>query len=342
MNQSMGLAMAAPGTPGRVAPLAAPPPPAAAAEIEVVVEDIVQEAEGVIGIGLLGAGGRELPAWSAGAHIDLLLDAGLERQYSLCGDAGDRRRWRVAVLREPHGRGGSEWLHTRLRQGEVLRARGPRNNFPLVDAVEYLFIAGGIGITPILAMIRALRRDGRPWRLLYGGRRRGSMAFVDELESCGGQVQIRPEDQCGLLDLAGWLGAPKPGAAVYCCGPERLLEAVEARCSQWPEGALHVERFQARPGALAGASEGFEVVLAQSGLRCRVQPGQTIIDALDGLGVHVPRSCGEGTCGTCLTAVVDGIPDHRDSFLMGKKRAANQSICVCCSRSLGPRLVLDL
>lgn len=315
--------------------------------LELRVERIAHAAENVIALDLGAAGGAVLPAWSPGAHVDLLLEGGLERQYSLCGDPDDRRRWRVAVLREPDSRGGSAWLHTRLRVGDTLRVRGPRNHFPLVDAAGYLFIAGGIGITPLLPMIGAAKRRGACWSLLYGGRSIGSMAFAAELAQHGERVHICPEDRCGLLDLDTWLAVPAAGVAVYCCGPERLLQAVEARCAGWPEGALHVERFRPRPGALQGADaqspEGaFEVVLARSGLACTVAPGQTIIDALDRAGVHVSRSCGEGTCGTCLTPVIEGIPDHRDSFLMGKKRAANQAICVCCSRALGARLVLDL
>jgi len=311
-------------------------------KINVVVRAITSEADGVIGVTLAAPDGASLPGWTPGAHIGLLLDGGLERQYSLCSDPADHDHWRVAVLREPASRGGSEWLHAQLKVGDVLRASGPSNQFPLVDAASYLFVAGGIGITPLLPMISALEQRGASWRLLYGGRQLGSMAFVKALEAYGERVQIRPEDQHGLLDLQGWIGEAQPGMVVYSCGPERLLEAVEAQCANWPEGALHIERFRAKPGALEGAQDSFEVVLAKSQKSFRVNANETIIDALDKTGIHVPRSCGEGTCGTCLTPVLEGIPDHRDSFLMGKKRAANKTICVCCSRSLSPRLVLDL
>jgi ferredoxin len=168
------------------------------------------------------------------------------------------------------------------------------------------------------------------------------MAFLGELESFGERVLVRPEDEHGLLDLESWIGAPRAGIAVYCCGPEALLAAVEARCAVWLEGSLHVERFRPRPEARQGDDGSFEVILHRSGRSCIVSPEETILDALDRVGVHVPRSCVEGTCGTCLTAVVEGIPDHRDSFLMGRKRAANDTVCVCCSRSRTPRLVLDL
>lgn len=314
--------------------------------IDVTVQRITPEADGVISIAMKAAGGGSLPPWTPGAHIGVQLPQGLERQYSLCGEPQDRQQWQIAVLREPASRGGSAWLHEHLSPGDRLRVKPPANQFRLVEAKAYHFIAGGIGITPLLPMMRALQRTGANWRLLYGGRRLDSMAFVEPLRRFGDRVRIAPEDTHGLLDLADWLGQPRDHEAVYCCGPERLLAAVEARCQAWPEGALHVERFRPRPGALEGAANAnagsFEVVLARSQLTCTVQPGQTIVAALEDIGVYVPQSCGEGTCGTCVTRVLEGSPDHRDSFLLGKKREANDAICVCCSRSLSPRLVLDL
>jgi ferredoxin-NADP reductase len=320
-----------------------------ATDLELVVDAVSTEADGVVAIGLAAPGGGDLPAWTPGAHIDLRLGNGMQRQYSLCSDPAERRRWRIAVLREPASRGGSAWLHSQLKPGDRIHSTGPRNHFPLVPAASYRFIAGGIGITPLLPMIRELAASGgAPWKLLYGGRTRRSMAFVDSLraiEPGQDRVQVRPQDEFGLLDLRGWLGEPRSDVAVYCCGPEGLLEAVEAIFEGWPDGVLHVERFAPVPGALDGTVAGagqFDVVLAKAGLSCRVGAGESIIDALDRAGFHVPRSCGEGTCGTCLTPVIEGTPDHRDSFLFGKKRAANNAMCVCCSRSLSPRLVLDL
>jgi len=264
----------------------------------------------------------------------------------LCGDPQDKQQWQIAVLREPDSRGGSAWLHERLTDGDRLRVRPPTNQFELINATAYHFVAGGIGITPVLPMIRALERVNASWRLLYGGRRLQSMAFVDSLREFGDRVQIVPEDTHGLLDLAGWMGQPRDGEVLYCCGPERLLAAVEHHCLAWPEGSLRVERFRPRPGVLDGAgadsAQSFEVYLAQSQQSCTVQAGQTIVAALEDIGVYVPQSCGEGTCGTCVTRVLEGTPDHRDSFLMGKKREANDAMCVCCSRSLSARLVLDL
>jgi len=310
--------------------------------IDVVVASIADAAEGVRSIVLRAVDGADLPPWQAGAHIDLLLNPELERHYSLCGDPGDRSCWRIAVLKEAAGRGGSDWVHSRLSPGDVLKVRGPRNHFELVVAQSYLFIAGGIGITPLLPMMREVEQRGASWRLLYGGRSRRSMAFCAEVDAYGERVAVRPEDQFGLLDLKGFLGAPRADVAIYVCGPERLLAAVEALGESWPADALHVERFRPRPQSVESVARDFDVVLAKSGITAAVGPNESIIDALDRVGVHVPRSCGEGTCGTCLTPVLEGIPDHRDSFLMGKKRAANNALCVCCSRSLTPRLVLNL
>jgi ferredoxin-NADP reductase len=311
-------------------------------ELEVLVDATRVAADDVVELRLTSAGAESLPTWAAGAHIDLVLGDDMVRQYSLCGDPEDRDSWQVAVLREPDGRGGSAAVHDRVRPGDRLRVRGPRNHFELVPAAAYLLIAGGIGLTPLLAMARTLERQGANWQMLYGGRRRASMAYLAELARFGDRVTVQPEDENGLLDLDAWLSTPRPDTAVYCCGPEPLLEAVELRCTGWPVGALHIERFHARPGALDGPDEAFEVVLDASGLTVTVDAGQSIVDAVAAVGVDVPTSCREGTCGTCETVVLEGEPDHRDSFLSPSERAANETMLVCCSRSHGPRLVLDL
>ena len=299
-------------------------------------------AEDVVELVLVDPEGADLPIWEAGAHIDLALGDGIVRQYSLCGDPAARKEWRVAVLLEPESRGGSKWIHHDLEVGQEIEAQGPRNNFRLEPAQEYLFVAGGIGVTPLLPMIQELERKGADWRLLYGGRKLASMAYVDTLRGYGPRVLVRPEDAFGLLDLKEFLGQPRAGVAIYSCGPERLLGALEQDVETWPEGTLHMERFKPKPGALEGASGSFEVILSKTGGSVTVGPDETIIDALDRIGLHVPRSCGEGTCGTCLTTVLDGTPDHRDSFLMGRKRAENKTICVCCSRALTPTITLKL
>jgi ferredoxin-NADP reductase len=320
------------------------------AERELIVAHRATAADGVIVLDLREPAGAPLPGWQAGAHIDLLLGPGLVRQYSLCGDPADTRTWRVAVLHETPGRGGSRYVHDSLPEGCAVRARGPRNHFALEPAGRYLFIAGGIGITPILPMLAAAEAAGTPWTLIYGGRTRASMAFRDELRSrYGDRVVFQPQDELGLLDLDELLGQPSADTLVYCCGPEPLLAAVESRCARWPDGALHVERFARRPAelerepaGLAAAAEAFEVELAQSGMLIRVSAETSILRAVEAAGVQVLSSCTEGICGTCETAVLGGVPDHRDSLLTPAERAAGDTMMICVSRSATPRLVLDL
>jgi ferredoxin-NADP reductase len=296
----------------------------------------------VISIVLADPAGEPLPAWDPGAHINVKLPSGDERQYSLCGDPADRARWRIGVLRETAGRGGSAWLHSSLAVGDRVPVDGPRNHFELAEAERYLFIAGGIGITPLLPMISRVAARGADWELLYGGRRRDSMAFLDEIASHGGAVTLWPQDTHGLLDLDAFLATPRAGTAIYCCGPEPLISAVEERCSAWHAGALHVERFSPKPGALDGENTAFEVVLETTGITIAVGREESIVDALSAAGVAVRTSCREGTCGTCETGVVDGEPDHRDSFLTEEEREGNDTMMVCCSRARSDRLVLDL
>lgn len=298
--------------------------------------------DGVVGLTLVPNGSSVLPAWTPGSHIDLHLPGGLVRQYSLCGDPADDGTWRVAVLREAAGRGGSLAVHELLSEGDELTASEPRNHFPLEDADRYLFIAGGIGITPILPMIAEAERRGRPWRLAYGGRTRASMAFLPELERYGDRVSVYPQDIAGLLDLEALLGAPEPGTAVYCCGPAPLLAAVEERCASWPAGSLRTERFTPADGAADHDGDAFEVELAGSGEVIAVPAGESVLTCLRKAGVEVLSSCEEGTCGTCETPVLEGRPDHRDTVLTESERAAGDVMMVCVSRSKTPRLLLDL
>lgn len=237
--------------------------------MRLLLDDKEPIADGVVLLTLRHPDGDPLPGWSPGAHVDLVFADDLVRQYSLCGDPDDTSIMQVAVLREPDGRGGSRHVHDVLTVGQQIEVRGPRNHFELVEAKRYLFIAGGIGITPILPMIAEVETTGRDWRLLYGGRTRSSMAFRDELEHRG-QVEIRPEDEHGLLDLRVVLGEPEEDTAVYCCGPEGLLAAVEQHCADWREGALHVERFAPKTGAAQGPGHEFEVELSQTGAVLRV------------------------------------------------------------------------
>jgi ferredoxin-NADP reductase len=310
-------------------------------ELAVVVSDIDEVAEGVLSITLTPANGAELRSWTPGAHIDVLLPIGLERQYSLCGDIDDTASWRIAVLRQPSGGGGSAYIHDRLRVGDRLRVRGPRNNFPLVAAARYLFIAGGVGITPILPMICAARQRGAAWALVYGGRTRASMAFLPELERYGPRLVCRPQDEFGLLDLDAILADLDTITQVYCCGPESLIAAVEDRGGDWAPGTLHVERFAPR-AVTAAPARSFEVVLERSGLTLHVPEDQSVLDVVLDAGIDVLSSCEEGTCGTCETRVLDGEPEHLDSILTSEQQRENAAMMICVSRCKGDRLVLDL
>ncbi|MBW8795234.1 MAG: oxidoreductase [Streptomyces sp.] len=308
-------------------------------EAELVVGERESAADGVVALTLRHPLGEELPDWEPGAHVDVALGPELERQFSLCGNPGDRSGWRIAVLREPDGRGGSAYVHDQLGVGDKVRVRGPRNHFRLEPALRYRFVAGGIGITPILPMLAAAEAAGAEWTLLYGGRTRRSMAFTGELARYGdARVTVVPQDESGLLDLAAVLDDVPDGTLVYCCGPGALLDAVEERC---PAGVLRVERFQ--PKVQQGAVEReFEVVLAQSGRTLTVAPGVSVLDTVRAAGVEVLYSCTEGTCGTCETDVLEGEPDHRDSVLTEEERAAGETMLICVSRCRGGRLVLDL
>lgn len=309
--------------------------------IELTVCEVVPVAEDCVVLVLAKPDGGELPDWTPGAHIDLMLSDDLVRQYSLCGDPADKTRWRIGVLREPDSRGGSRFIHDAVREGSTLTVQGPRNHFPLIPNDRYLFVAGGIGITPILTMVRAAEAAGAQWRLLYGGRRRESMAFVGELSGYGDRVQICPQDECGLLDLASYLNDAPAGTAVYCCGPEPLIAATETICTA-KELPLHVERFSPRPDSEGAVSEEFEVVCAESGITVTVPADSTILAEVRKVGIEVLSSCSEGTCGTCEVDILEGVPDHRDSVLTPEDRKSGESMMICVSRCVGKRIVLDI
>ncbi|MGW3507773.1 PDR/VanB family oxidoreductase [Streptomyces sp. NPDC000994] len=294
-------------------------------------------ADGVLALTLADPAGACLPPWTPGAHVDVHVDPGLVRQYSLCSDPDDLTHYRIAVLRVPDGRGGSAAVHDTARTGLTLPVSAPRNHFPLIDAEEYLLVAGGIGITPLLPIARRLTRLGRPWRMLYGGRSRATMAFLDELPPA--QVTVVPEDEAGRPDLAAFLGG-QPGATVYACGPGGLLDAVRALHA----GPVHTERFTPPDPAPvpADGDHAFEVELARSGLSVTVPVGTTVLDAVRDAGADAPSSCEAGICGTCETTVLDGTPDHRDDLLTPEEQATGRTMLICVSRCRGERLILDL
>lgn len=310
-------------------------------------------AEGVVGLDFAAApdpavpdlgGAPELPAWTPGAHLTLHLGNGLARDYSLCGDPADRTRYTVAVQRDAASRGGSAFVHDRLRVGEVIDTSGPKNNFELEDgAPAYILIAGGIGITPIRAMTRELASRGADWRLLYCGRTRERMAFAPDLVAAyGGRVTVHADDEAGgPANLAAYLTAAPAGALVYCCGPEPLLDAVAGIVAE--DGArdrLRMERFRPPQATAAIAESGFDVVCSAG--RFAVAPGTSILKTLLDAGLDIPFSCQEGICGSCETAVVRGRPDHRDYLLSDEEKETGATMLLCVSRCHTPELVLDL
>ncbi|MFG2647822.1 PDR/VanB family oxidoreductase [Streptomyces sp. NPDC048436] len=309
------------------------------------VSERVSAADGVVTLTFVDPAGRKLPSWTPGDHIDLILpEIDLVRQYSLCGSSTDRYTWRIAVLLEPSGRGGSRHVHQALGVGATVRVRGPRNHFQLEPSARYLFIAGRIGITPILPMVAAAETDGREWELVYGGRSRASMAFLDELTPYGDRVRVHPQDEAGLLPLSQLLNTPRQDCLVYCCGPEALIGAVESGCAGWPAGSLRTERFKAQP-VMPDEEEyatSFEVVCRRSGLTLEVPPHESILDVADRAGVRTFAACREGICGTCETSVIEGGAEHRDAVLTEEQRASGESMMICVSRARGSRLVLDL
>lgn len=311
------------------------------AGLPLVVRALRPAADGVLAVDLGSPSGDELPAWTPGAHVDVAPHPSILRQYSLCGDLDDRRRWRVAVRRDDDGRGGSSYIHERVREGDVVRVGLPRNHFPLATHDCHLFVAGGIGITPILPMIRALEARGESWHLWYAGRSRRSMPFLGELLRYDDRVEVFAADEGRRLDVRQLLAAHRPGAGVYCCGPTGLVTAVQDACTSWPAGSVHVERFSPLEVDPA-SSEAFEVSLERSGLTVEVPADKSILEVLEANGVQVPFSCREGICGSCETFVVEGEPEHHDSVLSESERCAGESMMLCVSRAASPRLVLDL
>ncbi|WP_353941521.1 PDR/VanB family oxidoreductase [Streptomyces sp. HUAS MG91] len=308
-------------------------------QLELLVRRMTWEAEGVLSVELAHPDGKPLPGWAPGAHIDVHV-GGQVRQYSLCGDPDATGTYRIGVLNEPSSRGGSRHVHTALRPGQSVTVSEPRNHFALEDAGGHVFVAGGIGITPILAMAREAARRGARWRLVYGGRSRASMAFTEELAALGGDVTLVPQDELGHIDLAAALDGLPDDTLVYCCGPEPLLAAVEAAC---PAEALRVERFSAPVVERAPDDGEFEVECRTSGLTLTVGADTSVLEAAEQAGLDVASSCRDGICGSCETRVLDGAVDHRDFLLSEAEHAANASMMICVSRcAAGSRLVLDL
>lgn len=308
------------------------------------VKSVETAAEEIKELTLIAPDGGELPRWEPGAHLEIELPNGLVRHYSLCGDVADRSAWRIAVLREPASRGGSQCVHDDLHPGSTVRLRRIRNNFPFKPGDHQVFVAGGIGITPILPMVRECIAEGRAFTLHYCGRSTETMAFLDELPR-DDVVHVVTTGPDGVLDLNGVVEDAPEGADVYCCGPSGLINALQ-EVADARGLRFRSERFKAESSTSEDPPEGerrpFEVVLGSCGKSVQVPADRSILEVLEEHGVEVDFSCREGTCGTCEVNVLSGTPDHRDDVLDEEERASGATMMLCVSRSLGPSITVDL
>jgi len=317
--------------------------------MSLVVAKKWREAADVHCFELVDPEGRELPPFTAGAHVDVELAPGLARQYSLCNDPRRRDHYQIAVLREKTSRGGSVALIDRIKVGQTLKVSEPRNHFALdPSARRTVLIAGGIGITPILCMAERLAHTRAPFELHYAARSKGSAAFLDRIQASAfadrSRTYFSEGPETARLDLEAVLSDPIPGAHLYVCGPARLIEATlaTAKAKGWPSSRVHREFFAPPESEAHGPAEAFEVEIASSGQVFSVPADKTVTQALAEHGIEIPTSCEQGVCGTCVTRVLEGVPEHRDFFLTAEEQAANDQMTLCCSRARTKRLVLDL
>lgn len=306
------------------------------------------EAQDIVTLELVAVDGSALPAFGAGAHVDVQLPGGVTRQYSLCNDPQETHRYLVGVLRDPASRGGSQAVHELVQEGDVLQISTPKNHFPLAhDAKRSLLLGGGIGITPILCMAERLANTGADFELHYATRSPERTAFRERIAASNfaDKVAFHFDDGAAAqkLDLAVLLAQPQAGTHLYVCGPKGFMDAVlnTAREKGWPEAQLHYEFFGAEV-AKSDSDASFEIKLASSGRIVMVPKDKTVTQALAEAGVEIMMSCEQGVCGTCLTRVLEGVPDHKDSYLTPEEQAANDQFLPCCSRAKTPQLVLDL
>jgi vanillate O-demethylase ferredoxin subunit len=315
--------------------------------IEVVVTSRHNEALDICSYELTCAQGRALPGFSAGAHIDVHLPGGLIRQYSLCNHPQERHRYVIGVLKDAASRGGSRCMHEQIGTGDRLHISEPRNLFPLVsEARRSLLFAGGIGITPILGMAEQLAASGADFELHYCARARDRAAFVERLKGAAfaDRVHLHFDEEAETrLDAASVLANPQADVHLYVCGPSGFMQHVldSARNQGWSDGQLHREYFAAAP-VDASADGAFQVKLGSSGKVFDIPADKTVVQVLESHGVEIAISCEQGICGTCLTRVLDGVPEHRDLFLSDEEQAANDQFTPCCSRARTAMLVLDL
>jgi ferredoxin-NADP reductase len=308
------------------------------------VRSITYLAEAINGYELVDPRGRDLPRFAAGAHIDLRF-GDLVRQYSLCNDPAERRRYCIAVLREEASRGGSRYVHDTIRVGDLLEVSMPRNNFPLEsEAEQHLLIAGGIGIAPIMSMIAELQRRRADFQLHYCTRSAARTAFGDDLAliAADGRVHFHYDggDPARGLDIGVLLRDPPQGTHLYYCGPAGLMAAAAEATKGWPAGTVHCEYFTAPPAASVVEDKPFRIRLAKRGVEYEIPAGQTIVGVLRRHGITVPTSCELGYCGACVTRYLAGEPDHRDQVL--REYGRGRFVLICCARSKTPVLDLDL
>ena len=306
------------------------------------------EAQDIVTLELVATNGQALPAFSAGSHVDVQLPNGITRQYSLCNDPQETHRYQIGVLRDAASRGGSAAVHDLVKEGDVLTISAPRNHFGLAhEAQKHLLLAGGIGVTPILCMAERLANTGADFAMHYATRAPERTAFRQRIAASAfaSRVQFHYDngDAMQKLDLQKLLGQPQAGTHLYVCGPKGFMDAVlgTARAAGWPETQIHYEFFGAEV-AKSDSDASFEIKLASSGRIVMVSKDQTVVQALAAAGVDIMISCEQGVCGTCLTRVLEGVPDHKDSYLTPEEQAANDQFTPCCSRSKTQQLVLDL
>lgn len=309
--------------------------------LKALLRSIRWEAQDILTFRLEAAGGNALPAFTAGAHVNVTVRPGLARSYSLFNDPEERGVYEIAVQLDAGSRGGSRAIHAQWRAGQVVEVSEPNNHFPLDESASHtILIAGGIGITPMLAMMARLDRLGRPWELHYAVKSMDRCAFADRLADRD-NVYLAVSDEGALprLDIPRIVGSAKEGAHVYCCGPERMLNAVRDHGAVLGS-RLHYEYFSA--DTEVATDGGYSLVLKKSGRSVEVQAGETMLDALLNAGLNVGFACSEGICGSCRIGVLEGEPDHRDNFLSDEEKRANRAVMVCCSGSRSPSLTLDL
>lgn len=328
-----------------MSPKSMPVPARINADLDLLVSKVACEAKDVIRIELRSPDGRLLPPFEPGAHLELRLPNGLVRHYSICSDPGLRESYRLGIGLPAESRGGARFIHESLRVGDRLSSSAPRNHFPLsADAQEFCFIAGGIGITPILSMVYQCFQERRPFRLLYCARSRQRAGFLQEVrELAGDRAELHFDDEHGdrPFDVVRALETVRPEAHVYCCGPMALMQRVEAAGNHRPPGTMHFEWFSPQESA-SDRGRAITVQLRSTGRRLIVPPAVSILEALEQEGILVPSSCREGLCGTCRTGVTAGVPDHRDSILSDEERASNNSMMICVSRAHSEVIELDL